>query len=105
MLAALGADVVDMESSAVAGAWESDTRPWRWSVPSQTHRGRELFFSPAGVAGALTALRAYGHRAERLRIGPLRRARRPTQTQTQIKRERFFWLRRIIEARRPQRAR
>jgi len=53
-LAALGADVVDMESTAVAGA------PWR--APLAVVRaisdtpGRELF-SAAGVAGVLTALR------------------------------------------------
>ncbi len=55
MLAALGADVVDMESSAVADA--------SWHAPLAVVRaisdtpGQELF-SPAGVAGALTALRA-----------------------------------------------
>ena len=99
MLAALGADVVDMESSAVADA--------SWHAPLAVVRaisdtpGQELF-SPAGVAGALTALRAL--RASRRALanwaataGPPT----PTQTQTQIKRERFFWLRRARRARRP----
>ena len=55
MLAALGADVVDMESSAVADA--------SWRAPLAVVRaisdtpGQELF-SPGGVAGALKALRA-----------------------------------------------
>jgi 4-hydroxy-3-methylbut-2-en-1-yl diphosphate reductase len=55
MLSALGADVVDMESTAVAGApWEAPLAVVR--AISDTP-GQELF-SPAGVAGALTALRA-----------------------------------------------
>jgi len=54
VLSALGADVVDMESTAVAGAaWEAPLAIVR--AISDTP-GQELF-SPGGVAGALTELR------------------------------------------------
>jgi 4-hydroxy-3-methylbut-2-en-1-yl diphosphate reductase len=54
-LSALGADVVDMESTAVAGApWSSPLAVVRAISDTPT---QELF-SPAGVAGVLAALRA-----------------------------------------------